>query len=73
VKKGSASFFEKKEAKKLSFTVGVGAGGARARSERGFFCFFFFKKRSACLLGLGAWVVGCASLTHPTALKVVRL
>jgi hypothetical protein len=43
-KEGSASFFEKKEAKKLSFTAGLGAlmpapAGAKV------FCFFFSKKK----------------------------
>jgi hypothetical protein len=32
-KEESASFFEKKEAKKLLFTVGFGDGGAKARRE----------------------------------------
>jgi hypothetical protein len=49
-KEASASFFEKKEAKKLLLTAGLGNIRAKARSKQKFFCFFFFKKRSPFLL-----------------------
>jgi hypothetical protein len=47
--KASASFFAKKEAKKLLFVGGCGAGRASARSEQKFFA-SFFQKRSASFL-----------------------
>jgi hypothetical protein len=49
LKQVSASFFEKKEAKKLSLTVGCGGGGADSPSEQKFFA-SFFQKRSASFL-----------------------
>jgi hypothetical protein len=42
----SASFL-KKRSKKLSFIAGRGNESATTRSKWKFFCFFFFKKRSA--------------------------
>jgi hypothetical protein len=45
----SASFFAKKEAKKLLFSVGCGADHANARRKQKFFA-SFFQKRSSCLL-----------------------
>jgi NodT family efflux transporter outer membrane factor (OMF) lipoprotein len=47
-KKVSASFFAKKEAKKLLFTAGVGADGATTRKDQKFFG-SFFQKRTAFL------------------------
>jgi hypothetical protein len=74
--KASASFLKKRRpawgSKKLLFIVGVDAVGAKARSKSKFFCFFFFKKRSACLsllcsiaLGPGdkAWMPAFAGMT----------
>jgi hypothetical protein len=52
-KKASASFFEKKEAKKLLLTAGRGRAGAKAPSEQKFFA-SFFQKRSAFLLSSGS-------------------
>jgi outer membrane receptor protein involved in Fe transport len=53
-KKASASFL-KKRSKKLLFTAGFDTGIAKAPRKQKFFCFFFFKKRSAYLFfSLGA-------------------
>jgi hypothetical protein len=46
--KGSGSFL-KKRTKKLS-VLGALTGTCQSPQDRKFFCFFFFKKRSACLL-----------------------
>jgi hypothetical protein len=43
-KEGSASFFEKKEAKKLSFTAGLGALMPAPAGPK-VSCFFFSKKK----------------------------
>jgi len=49
-------FFEKKAprlGKQKTFApAGAGNSGAKARSKQKFFCFFFFKKRSAFFLSL---------------------
>jgi hypothetical protein len=42
--KGSASFFAKKEAKKLLFAAGCGATWANAHRKQTFFGYFFSKK-----------------------------
>jgi hypothetical protein len=42
----SASFFAKKEAKKLLFAAGLGTAVARARSDQKFFASFFQKRSS---------------------------
>jgi hypothetical protein len=44
----------KKRSKKLLFIAGVVSGVATARSKQKFFCFFFFKKRSA-LVGVSGF------------------
>jgi len=44
--KESASFFEKKEAKKLLFAAGLGCNVAKAPSEQKFFGSFFQKRTS---------------------------
>jgi hypothetical protein len=46
VKEVSASFFAKKEAKKLLFTAGCGTGRASAHGKQKFFG-SFFQKRTA--------------------------
>jgi hypothetical protein len=46
--KKESSFFEKKEAKKLSLTGGFGPAVANAHSKQKFFA-SFFQKRSPCL------------------------
>jgi ribosomal protein L15 len=44
ISKVSASFFEKKEAKKLSLTAGRGRAGANARRTESFLLLFFKKE-----------------------------
>jgi hypothetical protein len=59
-------FFEKKpgrpQSEKLSVLGGVGAFGAKARGKWKFFCFFFFKKSSACLLNFARYVLSAIAL-----------
>jgi hypothetical protein len=48
-KEVSASFFEKKEAKKLSFPAGFGSSGANAPKSKRFLLLFFKKEAlSSC-------------------------
>jgi hypothetical protein len=49
MKEESSYFFGKKVTKKLLLNGGCGTGIAKAPSKQKFFCFFFYKKRSASL------------------------
>jgi hypothetical protein len=64
----SASFFEKKEAKKLLFTAGVGASRANARRSKSFLLLFFKKEALSFLfVAFWQWSKSGAGLLHPAS------
>jgi NitT/TauT family transport system ATP-binding protein len=72
IKKVSASFFEKKEAKKLPLNAGRGRAGAKAPRDQKFFASrparAFFQKRSACLP-----TTSLSTPSSPTGTEILNL